>query len=240
MARNEPPLMEGCQHASFSNVASLCFVAAVPATVMAVPLAPGAGLLPKTAPVSTSPRLDQGFAGPFARAGASTGGTAATGTDSPPGRTDSRVGSSWFLATRTARMSNGWTCVPLQSWRPLWPVPMAPNDDTKRGETPPTLREKYCVWNRCVSFVLVKHCRSNISIWLYARIISDQPSLILQDIEKLQRHHSRSCTMSFSSLSRLHKATIVKWHFAVGFLFSAISLRSNGQNTFVPWGEQSN
>ena len=37
-----------------------------------------------------------------------------------------------------------------------------PNDDTKRGETrPPNLREKYCVWNRCVSCVF----RKLLSFW---------------------------------------------------------------------------
>jgi len=70
-----------------------------------------------------------------------------------PGRTDSPVGSSWFLATRTARiypMVSKSAAVEYASHcsrgGPCGLSPMAPNDDTKRGEThPPTLREKYCV-----------------------------------------------------------------------------------------------
>ena len=45
-----------------------------------------------------------------------------------------------------------------------------PNDDTKRGETrQPTLWEKYCLWNRCVSCVFVKHCHSDIILLIKPR-----------------------------------------------------------------------
>jgi hypothetical protein len=140
MARNHPRLMEGCQHGSFSNCCLIVFCGGSSSNcdLLAQACSQKRHRYPQVhGPIRAlqAPLRELELA------------------PEVPGRTDSPVGSSWFLATRTARicpMVSKSAAVEYASHcsrgGPCGLSPMAPNDDTKRGETrPPTLRDKYCV-----------------------------------------------------------------------------------------------